>query len=92
MAPVLEPLLANPIYLRDEEFPQLVDFVRNGVLDPRAKPGESPEARAEERPQRGVYPRIPTPGFLAFSLLRRMLMSKPRELRRIVGTKLEDFS
>jgi len=41
MAPVLErldPLLANPIYLTDEEFRQLVDFVRNGLLDPRAKP------------------------------------------------------
>ena len=41
MAPVLErldPLLTNPIYLTDEEFRQLVDFVRNGLLDPRAKP------------------------------------------------------
>jgi cytochrome c peroxidase len=41
MAPVLErldPLLANPIYLTDEEFRQWVDFVRNGLLDPRAKP------------------------------------------------------
>jgi hypothetical protein len=41
MAPVLarlDPLLANPIVLTDEEFRQLVDFVRNGLLDPRAKP------------------------------------------------------
>ena len=41
MAPVLsrlDPLLANPIHLTDEEFRHLVDFVRNGLLDPRAKP------------------------------------------------------
>ena len=41
MTPVLarlDPLVANPNYLTDEEFRQLVDFVRNGLLDPRAKP------------------------------------------------------
>jgi hypothetical protein len=41
MAPVLariDPLLADPIYLTDEEFRQLVDFVTNGLLDPGAKP------------------------------------------------------
>jgi cytochrome c peroxidase len=41
MAPVLarlDPLLATPIHLTDEEFRQLVDFVTNGLLDPRAKP------------------------------------------------------
>jgi cytochrome c peroxidase len=41
VAPVLsrlDPLLANPIHLTDEEFRQLVDFVTNGLLDPRAKP------------------------------------------------------
>jgi hypothetical protein len=40
MAPVLarlDPLLATPIHLTDEEFRQLVDFVTNGLLDPRAK-------------------------------------------------------
>jgi len=39
--PVLErvdPILAAPIELTDEEFRQLVDFVRNGLLDQRAKP------------------------------------------------------
>src|SRR4030095_15377273 len=39
--PVLErvdPILATPIQLTDEEFSQLVDFVRNGLLDQRAKP------------------------------------------------------
>ncbi len=39
--PVLElvnPILANPIDLTDDEFHQLVDFVRNGLLDQRAKP------------------------------------------------------
>ena len=39
--PVLErvdPILATPIQLTDEEFTQLLDFVRNGLLDPRAKP------------------------------------------------------
>ncbi len=41
MAPVLariDPLLANPVYLSDEEFRQLLSFVRNGLLDPRARP------------------------------------------------------
>jgi len=41
MAPVLsrlDPLLAVPVHLTDEEFRQLVDFVRNGLLDPRAQP------------------------------------------------------
>jgi cytochrome c peroxidase len=35
----VDPLLAQPITLTDEEFRQLVAFVRNGLLDPRAKPG-----------------------------------------------------
>ncbi|HVQ39284.1 MAG TPA: cytochrome c peroxidase, partial [Pyrinomonadaceae bacterium] len=41
MAPVLarlDPLLVNPIVLTDQEFRQLVDFVGNGLLDPRATP------------------------------------------------------
>ena len=41
MAPVLariDPLLASPVFLSDEEFRQLLDFVRNGLLDPRARP------------------------------------------------------
>ena len=41
MAPVLarvDPLLANPVHLTEDEFRQLVDFVTNGLLDPRAKP------------------------------------------------------
>jgi cytochrome c peroxidase len=41
MAPVLariDPRLANPIHLTDEEFRQLIDFVTNGLLDPNAKP------------------------------------------------------
>jgi cytochrome c peroxidase len=41
IAPVLvrlDPLLAVPIYLTDEEFRQLVDFVSNGLLDSRAEP------------------------------------------------------
>lgn len=39
--PVLErvdPILATPIELTGDEFRQLVDFVRNGLLDQRAKP------------------------------------------------------
>ena len=39
--PVLErvdPILANPINLTDDEFRQLVDFVRNGLLDEKARP------------------------------------------------------
>ena len=41
IAPVLariDPLLATPRVLSNAEFDQLVDFVRNGLLDPRAKP------------------------------------------------------
>ena len=41
MAPVLariDPLLASPVYLSDEEFRQLLSFVQNGLLDPRARP------------------------------------------------------
>lgn len=34
----VDPLLATPIPLTDEEFRQLVAFVRNGLLDPRARP------------------------------------------------------
>jgi cytochrome c peroxidase len=34
----VDPILAAPINLTDEEFIQLVDFVRNGLLDQRAKP------------------------------------------------------
>lgn len=34
----VDPLLAQPIELTEEEFRQLVDFVRFGLLDPRAKP------------------------------------------------------
>ena len=39
--PVLErvdPILRIPIHLTDDEFDQLVDFVRNGLLDQRARP------------------------------------------------------
>ena len=41
IAPVLariDPILATPINLTSDEFQQLVDFVRNGLLDRRAKP------------------------------------------------------
>jgi cytochrome c peroxidase len=41
-APLLErldPRLREPIILTDQEIGQLVAFVRNGLLDPRAKPG-----------------------------------------------------
>ena len=41
IAPVLErldPLMRNPVNLSDEEFRQLVKFVRYGLLDERAKP------------------------------------------------------
>jgi cytochrome c peroxidase len=34
----LDPLLSTPITLTDTEFRQLVDFVRNGLLDDRARP------------------------------------------------------
>jgi hypothetical protein len=34
----LDPLLQTPIPLSDEEFSQLVDFVRHGLLDPRILP------------------------------------------------------
>lgn len=41
MEPVLarvDPILAEPIMLTDDEFAQLVAFVRHGLLDPRARP------------------------------------------------------
>jgi cytochrome c peroxidase len=41
--PVLErvdPILARPILLSNDEFLQLVDFVRNGLLDQRARPAQ----------------------------------------------------
>ena len=41
IAPVLErldPLLQTPVNLTDQKFRQIVDFVRNGLLDERAKP------------------------------------------------------
>lgn len=34
----IDPLLATPITLSDTEFVQLMAFVRNGLLDPRAQP------------------------------------------------------
>jgi cytochrome c peroxidase len=34
----LDPLLQTPVQLSDEEFSALVDFVRNGLLDPRVLP------------------------------------------------------
>ena len=34
----LDPLLSTPVALSDAEFRQLADFVRNGLLDARAKP------------------------------------------------------
>lgn len=41
LAPVLDrldPMLRTPVSLTDEEFAALVDFVRNGLLDPAAAP------------------------------------------------------
>jgi cytochrome c peroxidase len=34
----VDPILASPVNLTDEEFSQLIDFVRYGLLDQRAKP------------------------------------------------------
>jgi hypothetical protein len=34
----LDPLVAAPINLSNGEFRQLIDFVRNGLLDPSARP------------------------------------------------------
>jgi cytochrome c peroxidase len=34
----LDSLLVSPVHLTDDEFRQLVEFVRGGLLDPRAKP------------------------------------------------------
>jgi cytochrome c peroxidase len=36
----LDPLLANPIVLTDSEFDDLVAFVRDALLDPRARPAK----------------------------------------------------
>ena len=34
----VDPILTTPIQLTDDEFQQLVDFVRNALLDKRATP------------------------------------------------------
>jgi cytochrome c peroxidase len=34
----VDPILATPITLTGEQFDQLIAFVRDGLLDPRAKP------------------------------------------------------
>ena len=34
----LDPALRQPIALTDREFQDLVDFIRNGLLDPDARP------------------------------------------------------
>jgi cytochrome c peroxidase len=34
----VDPILATPITLTERQFNRLIDFVRNGLLDPRAKP------------------------------------------------------
>ena len=47
----IDPILATPIELSDEEFQQLVDFVRNGLLDQRAKP---------ERLKKLIPPKVPS--------------------------------
>ena len=47
----VDPLLREPIVLTDLEFAQLVDFVRNGLLDPGAGP---------ERVRHLVPPRVPS--------------------------------
>ena len=54
MSPVLErldPQLRTPVALSDTEFDALVDFVRNGLLDPAARP---------ERLRRLVPERLPS--------------------------------
>ena len=41
VAPVLarlDPAMTTPINLSNDEFKELVDFVRNGLLDPKARP------------------------------------------------------
>jgi hypothetical protein len=34
----VDPILATPVELTDDEFRQLVDFVRDGLLDERVRP------------------------------------------------------
>jgi cytochrome c peroxidase len=51
----IDPLLAAPMSLTDEEFHQLVEFVRGGLLDKRARPEHLrrlvPETVPSERPK-----------------------------------------
>ena len=58
----LDPLLQTPIQLSDEEFSQLVDFVRHGLLDPRILPRHLrplvPKARAERQPDARLRVRV----------------------------------
>jgi cytochrome c peroxidase len=54
MGPVLlrlDPLLSQPVSLTEEEFRQLVEFIRYGLLDPRARP---------ERLKRSVPSEVPS--------------------------------
>ena len=53
IAPVLErldPRLRRPVLLNDEEFAALVDFVRNGLLDPAAAPQKLQRLIPEQLP------------------------------------------
>ena len=56
----LDPLLATPIQLQRSRDRQLVAFVRDGLLDPRATPDAAAPARPAGRPERpaGVAIRI----------------------------------
>ena len=47
----LDPLMQTPVNLSPDEFRQLVDFVRNGLLDPQAKP---------EKLRKLIPPRVPS--------------------------------
>ncbi len=52
----LDPVLREPIELTQEEFRQLVEFVRNGLLDPRARPENLRQLIPDSVPSRRPVP------------------------------------
>jgi cytochrome c peroxidase len=54
----VNPFLTRGILLNEEEFRQLVEFVRNGLLDPRAKPESLRELIPESVPSGLPLPRF----------------------------------
>ena len=55
----LDSRVANPTVLSDDEFEDLLSFVRDGLLDSRAKPGPAPPPDSAARAQREARADLP---------------------------------